>query len=165
MEGAIIDRLRLVRRPGQYLGLLEWVAWGVAQKKRVRMLFGSQVWDLMAVFAPAHPEVEHTGECRVAAVNLQLGGKMLTVGLRTSAKVQVNHYVIGLAASDEHSEVEGEGIVFADPSACAQRAALQAGWLLKGTVAQGDCGVDVMAYHLGLERTRASWDLIRESIT
>ena len=33
------------------------------------------------------------------------------------------------------------------------KAALRVGWMLSETVADGDCGIDCMSYHLGLPRT------------
>ena len=44
-----------VHRPGAYLGFLEWVAWSVMERRQVLMLFGSEEWDLMHLFATDHP--------------------------------------------------------------------------------------------------------------
>ena len=79
--------------------------------------------------------------------------------LAAGPDVVPNNFVIGVASRTVRDEASP-----AHPSTSARGAALHAGWLLESTVAQGDCGVDVMAYHLGLERTQPSWDLIRSSI-
>ena len=44
-------------------------------------------------------------------------------------------------------------------------AALRAGLLLNAIVADGNCGPDTMAYYEGLERTQASYCLVRSRIT
>ena len=155
MQVAIVRRLCEVRKPGRYLGFLEWIAWGVHWNRRVLMLYGDQVWDLMELFAPALPARKFEGECRVAAVRVQTHGEMLSA----SAHLLPNHFLIGVASG--HARDEGSPT---HPSTSARRAALHVGWLLKDTVMQGDCGVDVMAYHLGLERGQPSWNLIRNSI-
>ena len=144
MQAALSERIAEVRTPGQYLGFLEWVAWAVARKRRVYMRYGGQVWDIVSLFAPALQPIAYEGECRVAAARVQTFGEPLAAG----PDVVPNHFLIGVASGsvrDEASRVH--------PCTSARGAALRAGWLLKGTVAQGDCGVDVMAYHLGLERT------------
>ena len=77
----------------------------------------------------------------------------MAAGRRTSGDASVNHYVIGVA-----SGLAREKGSLDHPSMSAKRAALHAGWILKDTIAQGDCAPDVMAYHLGLERAPPSWD-------
>ena len=79
----------------------------------------------------------------------------------------LNHFVIGVAsgraaASDVEPAVVGAAVV--DSASCAKRAALRAGWILKTTVSDGDCGPDVMAYHLGLPRNIETWAGLREAI-
>ena len=123
------------------------------------MLFGDEVWDILEVFAPDLLPMYVLGECRVAAVRLQTGGQMIVAGRRTSGDASANHYVIGVASG----LARDKGLPI-NPSTSAKRGALRAGWILKDTIAQGDCGLDVMAYHLGLERTQASWDSIRRDI-
>ena len=159
MEVAIIDRSQKVRKAGSYLGLLEWVAWSALSKRRVLMLFGDDVWDLMEVFATDLLPIEFEGDCKVAAVCWRTGGKLLSAGRRTSADPGVNHYVIGVASGSAREKGSLDR-----PSTSARRAALHAGWILKDTVAQGDCALDVMAYHLGLERAQPVWDSIRMTI-
>ena len=83
MEVRILERVAEVRKPGSYLGFLEWVGWGLASKRRILMLFGDEVWDLLQVFAPDLPPMEFVGECRAAAVCLQADGQMVVAGRRT----------------------------------------------------------------------------------
>ena len=47
MEAALRERIAEVRKPGRYLGFLEWVAWAYTQRWRVLMLYGSAVWDIV----------------------------------------------------------------------------------------------------------------------
>jgi len=159
MEAAITRRVREVRKPASYLGFLEWVAWGALYKRQVLMLFGNQEWDIMPLFAPQHPPIEYVGVCRVGAVRLEAGGKLLSAGLASSATIDVNHFVIGVASGSAR-----EATYALESSSCARRAAMQAGWLLKETVCQGDCALDAMAYHLGLERSEPTWTELRHAI-
>ena len=101
MQVAIVRRLCEVRKPGRYLGFLEWIAWGVHWNRRVLMLYGDQVWDLMELFAPALPARKFEGECRVAAVRVQTHGEMLSA----SAHLLPNHFLIGVASG--HARDEG----------------------------------------------------------
>ena len=74
----------------------------------------------------------------------------------------INHFVIGV-----FFRKQGQGLPAAaaiEPASCARKAALQAGWVLKPTVADGNCGPDVMAYHLEIPRNMDSWIAIRKSI-
>ena len=48
MQAALRERIAEVRKPGRYLGFLEWVAWAVDRKRRVLMLYGSEVLDIVS---------------------------------------------------------------------------------------------------------------------
>ena len=166
MEAAILTRAAEVRQPGEYLGFLEWVAWGVLSRRRVFMLFGSHVCDVIEVFAPEVLPIAFEGVCRVAAVVYADGGALLAAGFGAHAGSFANHFVIAVASAESPAEIAAEGFApaVAHLPSCARRAALRAGWLLRGTVAQGDCGVDAMAYSLRRERTPATWAELREAI-
>ena len=159
MEAALRARSEKIRKPGEYIGFLEWVIWGHMLNKRVLMLFGSTVKDVIETFAPgvgaANPD-EPWGVARVAAVmGTGVPGQWLAA---EGSLPHINHYVIGVC----FRRVEAAAPI--DPASCAKRAAFQIGWVLKPTVADGNCGPDVMADNLQLPRNMETWTAIRESI-
>ena len=162
MEASIRARALEVRRPGAYIGFLEWAAWGCLEQRRILMLLGADVWDIMEVFAPGVSIPADAPVCRVAAVRVSASGSWLSPGLPGQG-LDANHFVIGsaprepLPCAPASSKARGAG-------GDAQSNALRLGWLLRETVAQGDCGLDVMAYHLGLERIPLCWLELRVRI-
>ena len=59
MEAAIRKRAQAVRDLGEYIGLLEWLAWSASQCVRLEMLFGSHV----LAFARIHCAMVGFGVC------------------------------------------------------------------------------------------------------
>ena len=162
VQAAILARADQVRKPGVYLGFFEWVVWGKIRGVAVQMLFGSDIKDIGATFAPAvswvgvdedDPLQAHT----VAAVKLS-EDKWLVPESRSGSDWDVNHFVIGI----ECDKAEGCNPSLGDR--CAIRAAGEAGWALEPTDATGDCAVDCMAYFAGLHRNPESFGLIRVEI-
>ena len=158
------SRAAEVRRPGTYLGLLDWVIWGHSTNTRVVMLFGEATFDVMNIVAPgvgASDPAAAWGVARVAAVTCTgtYGTWLAAVG---SLPV-VNHYVIGsaLPRSERDTPSGGEG---RPAVSCAKRAALRAGWMLTATAEDGNCAVDAMAHFQGAAREPKSWQVIRDSI-
>ncbi len=154
---AMRARAKQVRQTGSLIGLFEWVAWSVKKKIQVKMLFGSAIVDLRQVFAPDMPL--HSRSClRVGAVRIAADTEhwLSAVGLGGGVLPQINHFVIGVAAipaaGEATSHDEGAATSYS-LSPWAVNAALQVGWMLRETVADGDCGIDCMSYHLGLPRT------------
>ena len=78
MEASIRARALAVRRPRDWLGFLEWCAWGCLEQRRVLMLLGDEVWDIHSVFAPAVVLPDDAPVCRVAAVRLTASGAWLS---------------------------------------------------------------------------------------
>ncbi len=46
----------------------------------------------------------------------------------------------------------------------AARRTLRVGWVLKEMVAQGDCGIDAMAFNAGMPHNAATWKAIRAEL-
>ena len=159
-----------MRRLGQDIGLLEWLAWGVLNERRVMMLFGQTVVDLFEWFAPTHAPSLTKPPCFVAAVGMtETPGQWSSAvperpGLgEAHALPRVSHYVIGVPSLTARSGAVAP-FQLGPPPQCAKLAALRAGWGLKPTVAQGDCGIDVMAYNQGFERHENTWRYLRGQI-
>ena len=127
-------------------------------ERRVLMLFGQNVVDLFDFMAPALAPSLARPPCRVVAVRMTgTPGKYRTAvptgsGLGDAGFVpKISHYVIGVASAPDPSVAVAPADLGPPPS-CATLAALRAGWVLKHTVAQGDCGIDVRAHFQGLGR-------------
>ena len=167
MEAAMIDRYHIVGKSGAYIGLLEWVLWGVLRERRVLMLFGSEVVDIFDLFAPGKAPTSAKQPCRVAAVRgTGEPGMWLSAAWAGSSQGQVasqprvSHYVIGVASEPSADAAACVGLA-PRPGGCARAAALRAGWRLVRTAEQGDCGIDAMAYFDGLPRNATSWQALR----
>jgi hypothetical protein len=151
-----------VRRPYEFIGIFDFVAFALHHKVEVLMLFGSYVVDLLQTFTGSwKPLSADWPKARVAAV---VGVSHWQSAVGPDGTLQallpaVSHYVIGLAVD------HGAPTPFAAcPSSSAVRAAMRANWVLRPTATQGDCGIDALCYHLGRPRTRASWQAIRTDI-
>lgn len=148
MDQCLRNRATEVRHPGVYLGFLEWVAFAHLYNRRVLMLFGTSIVDVMAVFAPgmdyAKP-AQPVSDAHVACVKIGLNGALLAA----HGHPQVNHFVIGIPGPRFEYIAAGANTNPGDVALCAHEAAKCAGWSLKATIAQGDCGVDAMCWCLG----------------
>ena len=125
------QRSEQVRHAGQYLGLFEWVAWSVMRRAVVQMLFGSQVVDVVSVFAPSLCQESGFAPIhRVAAVLLDRTGFWRSAGGSEGAMPHINHFVIGAVdagasvkvhhALDDKTKYMGR---------CVLRHALNVGWV------------------------------------
>ena len=68
MEDAILARTAEVRKMEAYMGFLEWVIWEHLHNRRVEMLFGSSVTELLAWFAPDLGRADSTSPWETAAL-------------------------------------------------------------------------------------------------
>ena len=94
MAEAMLKRSGEVRRLGVHLGMLEWLMWGVMNKRRVHLLYGPNVNDIVLLYGVASEvEVLQWPVAAVAAVQIQpdTGSWLAPVG---NSQV-VNHFVIG----------------------------------------------------------------------
>ena len=163
---SIRRRAQEVRKRGKEIGFWEWCVWGALMNVTVHMLFGSQVINVTRVFGPPTRPEPHRETHRVAAVRATSGkGYRSAVAPGSSGHVLViNHFVVGVA-SKSVVDVESSAGAAADPSSCAVRAAMRAGWVLRSTTLIGDCGIDVMAFHSRQVRIPPTWDKIRGQIS
>jgi hypothetical protein len=158
---AMLERAAEIREVFSHIGMFEWVAWSAKKKVQVLMLFGTGIVDLCETFAPAMLFVPRS-TLRVGAVRISPVSDMWVSAAPAPGCLEipvVNHYVIGERARRDDGSVTGPAGSATDPAKgrlrtqSAVRHALQVGWLLRPTVADGDCGIDCMSWHLSLPRT------------
>ncbi len=157
---AIRERAADIRKLGVYIGIFEWVAWATFEHVEVKMLFGSNIVSLRAVFAAGMPQ--HSRTClRVAAVRVSGTSTTWLSAVAPSGELLpvVNHYVIGIACGLSAAKPSGR-----PPSTSAVKEAMRAGWILRATEAKGNCGIDCMCHHVGQPRNPASWTAIRKKL-
>ena len=160
ITAAIHRRAKTISRLGAYIGFFEWVAWAVRTKVDVQMLFGSNVVDVKAMFAPDMPQ--HSMGClRVAAVLATAGSTHWRSAVGPSGELlpHANHFVIGISCG-----LKPTGASSRSPSTSAVKDAMRAGWILRPTESAGNCGIDVMCHHLGRSRDKSNWAAIRADL-
>ena len=96
----VLERAKTVRFAGQWLGLFEWIAWGVMHQARVLMMFGSNIVDVIAELAPQVSPVTWKKTHRVIAVHLRDGIMLSSVPESDSHHPQVNHYTAARLMDD-----------------------------------------------------------------
>ena len=153
---AMRARAAEIREAFCYIGLFEWVAWGVRTKVQILILFGTGIVNLRQTFAPSMPSHSNS-TLRVCAVHIADDGEgWLSAAPDGRGQMPaVNHYVIGVGAvPDDGSATSPAGAEATSHLRCASAVqhALRVGWLLRPTVTDGDCGIDCMSWHLHLPR-------------
>ena len=146
-----------MRLMGMYLGIFDWLCFQAVKRVRVLILFGSEVVDIWKIFGLELPPISFDRTHHVAAVRLRGGSLRVPDGLGAG----INHFVIGVPAKNH---AFGPSCGDAGQPSCARKAGLRAGWLLKDTVANGDCAADCMCHMLGLPRNAASWRTMRNDV-
>ena len=160
---AIKTRAAEIRESGAYLGIFEWLAWGVLSDASVQMLFGTNVVELGPFMGPNLPRPSGGRIHRVAAVRMQ-DGIWYTAG--AESLTDVNHFVIGVPSGLPPSVASSSASSSSSSatSVLAARAALSVGWLLKASNGYGDCGPDCMAFSSSRPRTPESFRAIRNEL-
>ena len=155
---AIAARAQAVQRPGEYLGLFDWLVWGDLRRAQVLMLFGTHVVDIRVYCAQGLPPLTASAVHRVVATARAGNGRLLTpAGFGAGG---VNHYVVGNASPAASAASPHEDIAV-PPGSCARAAAARVHWLLLPTNATGECGPDCMAFWSGAGRSATGWQAIR----
>ena len=160
---ALHNRATQIREPGVYIGFLEWIIWGLANKMTVLMLFGDAIQDIIGMFAPlAVPDDLRVGwaQALVAVVRCTPGGE---VQAASGLHPLVNHFMIGSMVRLRPMKEPPPASAITETT-CAKQAARRAGWRLLDTVTQGDCGIDTMAHFMKRPRTAETWLAIRHEL-
>ena len=138
---------------GRYVGWFEWLIWAHLHAYRPTILLASNEIELWEVFGAGLPKPAFKKQVLVAGV--------YTSGLAHMAATHfplcLNHWMVG-----DKSKKPKIGHGAWAKSAHVQAA--KAGWRLRETAAQGDCGIDTMAFWENRPRTEATWYEIRQEI-
>jgi hypothetical protein len=124
---------------------------------QVYILVGTGIVDLRETFVPSMP-IQSRSTLRAGAVRIAADSGVWLSAARGGglALPAVRRYVIGVGARpDDGSATSPAGSETTSRPRCASaiRHALQVGWLLGPTVADGDCGIDCMSWHVTLPCT------------
>jgi hypothetical protein len=169
MKSEIAHAMRLradeLQMLGEYIGFFEWLVWAVMRQVGVHILMGSNVVDVLSLFGHGLGGFEPVDIHRVAAVR---GSPCawLSAAVHGTTGWTSNHFMIGCLIAGR-AEISLSDVLPHKSSTIAQAAwmdAKDAGWALKETAANGDCGIDAMAYHEGLPRCSKSWLKLRNEI-
>jgi len=146
----ILRHASFVGELNQYIGVMDWMAYGWAKKTRVVVLIADETWDLFEVFAPAEianisrewPDTLHIIGCNVE-----------TVAPHWQA---VNHWIYCLPLGGVEPSVTKTSARlsrFSSVSEC-RRSVMwkysQLGYCVFPTVTDGNCGPDCISQSAGL---------------
>ena len=167
---SIAEQIRLraaqLRMDVEYIGLFDLTIYAALRKRRVRACFGTEVVDLIGLFAPwANASLDETLRPANFVGCVATGGHKLVVATSEDGFFpKLNHWVIGLPVA---------GVVDLDAEAAAappkkyldaRLAAGKAGLHVKVTVTDGNCGIDCMSFWDGTPRHKKTWAAIREEV-
>ena len=176
-------RAAAVRRDGVYVGFFEWLLFARLSSMRVHALFGRSVVDLISWFAPKLPELTALTCHPLGFVAVVVAGAdpMLEAHYDAAGRPYMSHFVLGVplgcadkaeaAASPSASASTGppfgtaaasaSGVAAARAPRCAHAPALEAGFALRATAADGNCGPHTMTLLQGLAGTAGQRQAMR----
>ena len=156
---AITAHAKKLLRPGEYLSLSDWLAYGWATETQITIIVGRAQWRLFDFMVPT----EISDKSKTWSKHLHV----IACRVHSPAKdwSQVNHWVYGLPNEDfdmDHALENDESLLASLPTAPALENDLvfyysQLGYMVGLTVAQGDCGADTVCQSEGpIPRTYSS---------
>ena len=178
-------RAAAVRRDGVYVGFFEWLLFARLSGMRVHALFGSSVVDMVSWFAPNLPELTALARHPLGFVAVVVAGAdpMLEAHYDAAGRPYMSHFVLGVpfecadkaeaAASASPSASASTGPPFGTAAASASGVAaaraprnahapaLEAGFALRATAADGNCGPHTMTLLQGLAGTAGQRQAMR----
>jgi hypothetical protein len=149
IAAGMLARASEIREDGEHIGLFEFLLWSTLRQRPVKLLFGSNLVDLTEVVGSPHPHIFLEDPMYVCGVRLSESGRWLSAA---GAAVRINHYLIALPLDAPDATASGKNAV-----AMARRA----GFSLKATEAQGNCGIDCMSEAERVVRSLATWMELR----
>ena len=136
MQAQILRRALEVRRPGQYIGLWEFLCWCAWRETKCNILFLEGAVDIVGAYAPqimTHPWPGGTCPHAVVACRRAEGGADAHhAEWVPSSTAGLSHYVAGLRM----------GCSMAAAGRDVTQHCLQHGFAPVMTVCNGDCGID-----------------------
>ena len=156
---AIRDRAAEVQR--DYLGFLEWIAWGVIHSAAVYILVGANLVDTFALFAPELTPPPGNPPLIAAACISDGSGTLKAVGDYAALR-RVNHWVEAVPVREVHAtsviDVEASAVLSSNVLSIVSYGA---GFGIRRTRCDGHCAVDIMAKHQGKANTLGNMFAIR----
>ena len=170
---------RDVRKTARYIGMLPFVMYAYLRRVRVHIFFVDRTVDVVAEYAPFLRDVCAEGTPQPTAVfcrcmNFEYNGSKHRVVRRLRSDRDVlrgNHWVIGVSLAEHnpsgrippHAPCGGEQC--GRPGGACMSPLVEDlvcfGMAVLPTAEQGDCGLDVMVYWDGQDRSTASWKTLR----
>ena len=172
-----------VQKTGKYVGIFAFVVWACARRRRVQLLFGNGLLDIITTYAPwalgatatcAIPRV--AAFCKVFRCNLDGVDHVVVRHLLNNADLaNGNHWVAAIpcpgldksACAFLHPPCGGRRCAGGPSGHCVgplRSAAAANNLTIVTTTANGDCAFDVMAFWDGAARNLACWKRLRIEI-
>ena len=170
-EDAIMQRAIDITTPAEWIGFFEWFTFARLFKVTVLLVFGNSTFNVNGIFGEGFEPYVSTATYYVLAVKLENGKSMSAVN-PGSLHVDVNHFEIavpwGNTSAKEVFPVDLTQPL--PPCVLVQRqsagsAAREINLTRKETEAAGECGIDTMCFHRGLQRSPLSWQRLREELS
>lgn len=164
---AIECRAHEVARLGEFIVFFEWLVWGHLRKTTVLIQMGSNVVHVQELFGCALPAFEPVAVHRVAAVRTSQHGWLSADVPGSYGEFDCNHFVIALPIEGRPAPLLQKVLTKqkSEFRSTAREEALVAGWSLKASDTNGDCGIDTMSYHAGEPRCSPTWRRIRKELS
>ena len=149
-----------------YIGISMFVIFALRYRVRVFLWFGDLCEDALLKYAPwANHAVSVVGKCHAVSCSLRDGGSVCGLG---GEAMRTNHWVAGFPIDGGSAPPALHGVGLAD-STCEQTRFFYAQYLshsvqLEATVADGDCGLDVMCCMLGWTRSSVNRNHLRSEL-
>ena len=161
----VIAVARSVRPKCSYVGYAAFLALALCKKLRVMLWAGDHAYDLVATFAP-WADLLQFADCPVLAVacvyrvDEVTGATMLWPISADLGEHNMNHFVA--AVTDVAAAAAPPGSGSGDDLSMFYS---RLGLAVQETIADGDCGLDVMCLMLGLERKAEARDCLRQELS
>ena len=139
----------------------------------IKLVFGSNIFDVNAVFGAVFPAYESRGTYYVVGVKIEKDGdstKEMSACRPGSHHVDVTYFVIGRqydgASAKAHDPIDlTKEFVYEGPTRLsAGAAARQINIGLSPTSAAGECGIDAACFMLKKSRNADGWDTLRKEM-
>ena len=157
----LLARAEAVSHLGEYIGAFELGVWGARRRRRVLLLVGDTITDMMTMFAPHTVHWIEPGAV-VHFVACKFVDGILVSADRPGLLPDFNHYVIGMPLAGRLDHISAFGLRAGSEDL--HVSALRVGWAIVPTQVFGDCGIDVMCFFDGLPRTPANFKKIRNEL-
>ena len=168
----IRQRADTLRLDGEWIGTFDQLIYAALRQRRVQVCFGTQVVDLIQLFAPwlALSSDSPLAPARFTGC-VAYEDKLLTAIRDDGCFPKMNHWIIGVPIEGVCIDVVAEADALTEKATAgtkkyvdASLAASKAGWLVKPIAVDGNCGIDVMSYFDCKPRLNEVFSAIRNEL-